>query len=176
MTALAAWSLVRRFWWAPLLVAAVIAAMIYRADARHNLKGWQGEKAAHELDLANIRAASAKAIADNIADVRAKESDAATIVEDKQHDLESQLADARRLAADYARRMRTGAAGTDPRDAGAATIGKVASTPSDPLGSGGVSLLDEDDVRICTDNTVKALGWPEYYAPLRARYNADGTP
>ena len=176
MTLPAAWSVFKRVWWAIPIAGLFVLLLLARADARHNLKGWQGEKAAHALDLAQFKAASAKAIADNIADVRAKESDAATIVEDKQHDLEAQLADARRLSADYARRMRAGATGADPGGSSEAPIGKVASTASDPLGTGGVSLLDEDDVRICTDNTVKALGWPEYYRPLRERYNVDGQP
>jgi hypothetical protein len=29
-------------------------------------------------------------------------------------------------------------------------------------------IMDEDDVRICTDNTVKALGWPPFYVQLGA--------
>jgi hypothetical protein len=150
-----------------------VALFLARSDARHAHEALTAEKASHALDIATWRAASAKAIADNLADVRAKEGDAAIITEKANHDLESQLADARALAADYARRVRAGTTG-DHGNAGQAGIGTIASTASAIGGTGGVSILDEEDVRICTDNSVKLLGWQSFYASLRTRYNADG--
>lgn len=151
-----------------------VALFLARSDARHAHEALTAEKASHALDIATWKAASAKAIADNIADVRAKESDAATITEDKQHDLEAQLADARNLAADYARRMRAGAAG-DHGNAGQAPVGETASASGGPFGAG-MSVIPEDDLRICVENTVRVKGWQDFYSALRTRYNADGQP
>lgn len=45
-------------------------------------------------------------------------------------------------------------------------------TASDTSGTGGVSIVDagnagnEDDVRICTQNTILAKGWQDFYAGL----------
>jgi hypothetical protein len=152
-----------------------VALFLARNDARRAREALTAEKAAHALDIATWRAASAKAIADNIADVRSKETDAAVITEKANHDLESQLADARRLATDYARRVRAAAAGTDQSGPGETRIGEATSTASHPFSAGGVPLLDENDVRVCTDATVKAQGWQTFYASLRERYNTDGT-
>lgn len=160
-----------------LIIAALgIALLLAKGDARHWQKRFDNEAASHQIDIANFKAANAQSIADNLADVRAKEGDAATITEKANHDIESQLADARRLATDYARRVRAAAAGTDQGSAGETRLGEVTSPASHPFSAGGVPLLDENDVRVCTDATVKAQGWQSFYASLRERYNTDGTP
>lgn len=174
MTALAAWSLLKRFWWAIPLVGLLIYGAVEHHSAIQNLASWQTEKDAHALDIATWRAASAKAIADNIADVRAKETDAAVITEKANHDLESQLADARAAAARYAGRMRCQAA-ANPGSPGEARIGETASPPGEPVGTGGDALVPQRDLEVCAANTVKARGWQDWYASLRERYNADGT-
>jgi len=39
-------------------------------------------------------------------------------------------------------------------------------TSAGPSDEGGVSIMD-DDLRICTENTVKLIGWNEFYDALR---------
>ena len=39
-------------------------------------------------------------------------------------------------------------------------------TSTGPSDEGGVSVMD-DDLRICTENTVKLIGWNEFYDALR---------
>lgn len=172
MTALLAFILPRWKWFAGGLLAALIVttALIWRGDARHYKALWQQEQAAHALDLANIKEASAKAVADNVADVRAKEGDAATITENKQHDLESQLADARASAAAYAssvRRCPTAANSGSNSDTKVSPATSAPGSTDDP----GMSIIPADDVRICAENTVKVRGWQDWYGQLRDRYN-----
>ena len=56
-------------------------------------------------------------------------------------------------------------------------VGSVASssgtgenpTPSDSVaGEGGMSVMDEEDMRICTVNTVKVIGWQDFYQEVQA--------
>jgi hypothetical protein len=148
-----------------------VALFLARSDARHAHEALTAEKASHALDIATWKVASAKAIADNIADVRAKEGDAAQITEKAQDDLQAQLADARALAADYARRMRAASAAY-PGSAGKTSSGETPGAPASP-DNAGMSLVADSDVRICTENTVKVKGWADWYAELRARYNAE---
>lgn len=157
-------------------VAAVLIMLllIARGDARHYKALWQQEQASHALDLANIKAASLKAIADNITDVRAKEGDAATITENKQHDLESQLADARASAAAYASSVRRCPTAANPGSSSDAKVSPATSAPGS-TDDAGVSVIPADDVRICAENTVKVRGWQDWYGQLRDRYNQPPT-
>lgn len=66
-------------------------------------------------------------------------------------------------AADYARRVRgQSACPTYRGDAGKTRAAEAGDTPGDSDGAGGVPVMDADDVRICSDNTVKALGWQNF--------------
>lgn len=151
-----------------------IALLSAQGDARHYRRLLDNEKAARALDKAAWETASAKAIADNLAYVRSKEDDAATITETTQHDLEKQLASARALAARYAGSVRACAA--NPGSAGETSLPEASSAPDSAGATGRMSVVDEDDLRICSDAVVKARGWPVWYAALRERYNTDGTP
>lgn len=46
--------------------------------------------------------------------------------------------------------------------------GEIATSPIDIDGASGMSVMDENDVRICTINTMKAKGWQDFYEGLRA--------
>lgn len=148
------------------------ALFLARSDARHAREALTAEKASHALDIANFKAASAKAIADNLADVRAKEDDGAKLVETKQHDLEAQLADARAAATRYAgvRRCETAA---NPGSAGEASLSEAPRPASDTVGTGGMSVVDERDLQACSAAVVKARGWQDWYGALRERYNTE---
>lgn len=153
----------------------IVLLLIARGDARHYKALWQQEQTAHALDLANIKAASLKAIADNITDVRAKEGDAATITENKQHDLESQLADARASAAAYASSVRRCPTAANPGSNSNAKGGPATSAPGSTNGAGAVPILDDSDLQICSAAVVKARGWQDWYGQLRDRYNQPPT-
>ncbi len=126
--------------------------------------------------LDSARLAGTKAIADNLSDVRSTEGKGVAIAEDKQHDLESQLAAARAAGADYARRLRpTGGCAATPYPGGAGQGGapQASVAPGGVAGAGGVPVMDADDVRICSVNTVKLRAFGDFYADLRSTYNAE---
>lgn len=148
-----------------------VALFLARSDASAAHEALKAEKASHALDKAAWETASAKAIAHNLTYVRSKEDDAATITETTQHDLEKQLADARALAARYAGSVR--ACPANPGSAGKAGISEAPGSASDPVTAGRMSIVDEDDLRICSDAVVKARGWPAWYASIRSTYNAE---
>jgi hypothetical protein len=122
----------------------------------------------------NVRVAATAAHEINHAQVTDTEDRAAKITETNQHDLESQLANARALAADYARRMRANAAAANPGRPGEGGVSQAAASPGIADGAGGVPLVGDNDLRICTENTVKAIGWQRFYEAERAAYNATG--
>jgi hypothetical protein len=122
----------------------------------------------------NVRVAAIAAHVLNHAQVTETEDRGAKITETNQHDLESQLAGARALAADYARRMRANAAAADPGRPGEGGISQAAASPGGADGAGGVPLVGDADLRICTENTVKAIGWQRFYEAERATFNATG--
>jgi hypothetical protein len=134
--------------------------------------GWAVEHKAHEQTIANYRAAQATAKATNVATVGAVETDTSKITEDKQHDLEAKLADARALAADYARRLRAGETGAAKGDPGQGSLPQASGAPGSPIGAGTVPVMDDSDLQICSVNTVKAKGWQDWYSEVRARYAA----
>jgi hypothetical protein len=86
-------------------------------------------------------------------------------------ELDQQLADARAAgAADYARRVRSGpsACPVDRGDPGQSAAATASGPAAATAGAGGVPSLDADDVRICSDNTVKALGWQRWNGRVSA--------
>lgn len=148
-----------------------VMLLIAKGDARHYEKLWTAEKSAHALDIANFRSAMATAKATNAATVRTVETDTSKITEDKQHDLEAQLAAARAAADDYARRLRTGTATAAKGDPGEGSLPQTASAPGGIVGAGTVPVVDDSDLQICSVNTVKAKGWQSWYTEVRARYD-----
>jgi len=150
----------------------VTLLLIAKGDARHYKALWQQEQTAHALDVANYRSAMATAKATNATTVRTVETDTSKITEDRQHDLEAQLAVARAAAADYARRLRTGAATVAKGDPGQGSLPQAASATGGIVGTGAVSVVDDSDLQVCSVNTVKAKGWQSWYTEVRARYDA----
>jgi hypothetical protein len=115
-----------------------------------------------------VRLAAQTARADGEAQARAIEARDAKISKEHQDELSQRMATELRRAADYARRLRDqlaglSAAGTDrgAGEAGGAAAHTDAAAAADRTGS--TPLLDEDDIRICTANTVKAEGWQDWY-------------
>lgn len=175
MTGLAAFAL--RHW--KLIGVGLIIAFLasYSAYQRGQAVKWHNAHdkavAAHQRDLVTIKLSMQQAIADNAAKVIAKERAAAAITERTNDELQSDLVDARALAADYARRMRVNR--TCASDSGQAGNTEIASAPSDSATAGGETFVSipSDDLRICADNTVKAQSWADWYRELRDQWNKE---
>jgi hypothetical protein len=117
--------------------------------------------------IREVRAARARALAEDLAHARAIEARDATTTKEHQDALSRKLADALRRADDYARRLRAGAgigAGADSGGSGAADLPATADAAGAAAGAGGAAQLDAADIRICTRNTVIAEGWAQYWA------------
>lgn len=157
-------------WLAPSLgcLGLAIALLLARADARHWHKQADQIAALRKADQATWRAAAEKARADNIAHTYAVQLSDARIMQESERDLQSKLVDARALAARTVERLRY-RPGTDQGAGGAAGGGAAADAPGDPFGPGRQAIVDAADVRICTENTVKAQGWQDWYRQLGPR-------
>lgn len=115
-----------------------------------------------------VRLAAQTARADGEAEARVVEARDIKIMQEHQDALSRKLAAELRRADDYARRLRAaregGSAGADPGRAGEAGGSTArADTAGGADRAGRTSLLDEEDIRICTANTVKAEGWQDWY-------------
>ncbi len=115
-----------------------------------------------------VRLAAQTARADGEAEARAIEARDIKIMQEHQDALSRKLAAELRRADDYARRLRAaregGSAGADSGRAGEAggpAAGADAAGGADRAGP--APLLDDEDIRICTANTVKAEGWQDWY-------------
>lgn len=113
-----------------------------------------------------IREARARAQAQDLQHARTIEARDLKITMEKQDAITTRLAAELRRADDYARGVRAareGSAGDlDPGRSGAAHLPATADAAGNPARAGAAALLD-DDVRICTTNTVKAEGWSDYW-------------
>jgi hypothetical protein len=115
-----------------------------------------------------VRLAAQTARADNEAAARRVEARDAQISREHQDELSQRMAAELRRAADYARRLRDQLAGfsTAGTDGGAGKAGgaaALADAAGAPDRTGREALMDEDDIRRCTANTVKAEGWQDWY-------------
>ncbi|WP_420137309.1 hypothetical protein [Sphingomonas sp.] len=129
------------------------------------------ERATATLNLtaARIRAARAQALAEDLANARRVEAAQAQASQETANALELELAAARAAAADYARRLRDGLqAEASGSGSVAASDGRHADAAGTADSSGRMSIMDEEDLRICSENTVKALAWPVWWVKISA--------
>ncbi|UIJ46890.1 hypothetical protein LZK98_08100 [Sphingomonas cannabina] len=123
--------------------------------------------------IRDIRAKRAEAKAEDIAHARAVETAQAAITQETEDALRAQLAAARAAAAAFAERLRSAEGSTaDVRGNRSAAGLPVTTGPSQrTAGAGGAPVVDASDLRICSENTVKAQGWQDWYQ----RVFADGS-
>lgn len=159
MTALAVLNILRRFWWAIPIVGLTIALSVTRSTLDHRTAALKAEQAAHAQDIADVRAATAKAQADDLMHARAVETRQAQISQEIQDDLISRLVSARADAARYAERLR--AASQAHPDSGAAT--GMPGLPDAPSSASGAGQTAELDAVACGEAVVKAKGWIDWY-------------
>lgn len=143
-----------------------LALQITHAEVRHWRKMFDGEKARHQVTVANYRLAAEKARADDLAHVAAVKAKDDQIAKEKQDALESQLADARAAVARYVERMR----GQSARADSGSGAGKDLPAASDPSGGSaigsGLALVPVGDLDICARNTVLAKGWQDWWVEV----------
>jgi len=164
-----------RHWRAFLGVGLAIAALAYIGVLKGELSHWHKTALQfaeqNRMLEATYTAAQQTARANNLEAVRKAEADTTKISEDKQHEIEAQLAGARALADAYLKRLRS-APSNDQGHSGQASLSEAAGAPGDPVGTNRVPIVDAGDVQVCTKNTVVALGYQRFYGEVRARYDA----
>lgn len=153
--------LLRRWPWLVIAALAILLAFGW-SERRADKAALVAATARLDRFAADVRAATEKARADDQSNARRVETAQSTITKGASRDLETKLADARRLAADYARRLRAEADRTDPGRGGATDLSGPAGRAGPASRPGGAALLDED-VRICSDAIVKAQGWLDWW-------------
>ena len=154
-----------RFWREGLIGALVIGilvqALIYAGNMAECEAKTRDALAALDATKSNYKTAQAQAQADNLSRVREIERANAAKTQEIQSDLETQLADARVAGAGYAERLRL-AREAVARAAGAAGMpvkGDPASVAADARGEADLA----ENIRICSENTVKAEGWQHWW-------------
>lgn len=166
MTALA---LLTRYWREGLIGAlvALLVVVVLVDTARLTRCKAQTAEAVDALDKtkADYRAAQANAAAMNKAAVLEVEHANAATTQEIQNDLTSQLAAARAAGAAYTARLRD-QAGAARRPAGSAGVSAEADTAGSTADANREALV-ADDIRICSDNTVKVDGWRRWYEGLK---------
>lgn len=125
-------------------------------------------KAASEATVANFRAATARAKADDIAHARHVERRYAAANEETTRELTTRLADARALTDRYIRLHPAAAAPADRGGGGDADLPRTADAAGAADRAGEATIVPGPDLRICTENTVKAEGWREWWGRVRA--------
>jgi hypothetical protein len=129
---------------------------------------WAVSRGAHSRDLevaglqktiADMKAADAKATAEAATKARAAETAQNAVKEGSDHEIDDLRTRALALAATRLAQLR----GAPSQAAATAGVvggqgGGVSPAAGLPATAGRVSVVDGDDLRICTENTVKALG------------------
>lgn len=167
--------LLKAFWaWATanpmrLVIIALLALSAFlalsnaslRGDVRHVRKLLANEQVAHVQTKADYAKAQADAAALNRNQVARIENERREIANAKDTEIRGSIA---RAVADARRVWATRAA---QGFASGSTTSQAATGPVDIDGAGGMSeFFTEDDVRICTINTMKAKGWQDFYREI----------
>ena len=142
-----------------------VAALTYAAHVgfQKGAQSRQPEITRLEKAIADVREATAKAKADDLANKIRVEAEQAKVQSDAETKLRHDLA-AARAAVERLRRAPQadtgGGRGTDlPGTSDAASI---------PDGAGGDAVIPFADAVICADNSVKVQGWQDWWASVQA--------
>lgn len=164
-------ALLKRYWPHILLVAFIAYQAATIATLRVNLTN---EKAAREscqlrrqLDQQNVKAAAETARADAETAARKTETRNAAIAQEKQRELEDQLAAARGAAARYARLHRQ-ADRADQGGSGQTDMPGIANPAvgSDGPASGYLVSVPASDLDACAVNATVARGWQDWWQSI----------
>lgn len=158
-----------RFWREGLIGALVIGLLVQALIYSGNIAECEARRnevqAALDRTKSDYRTAQAQAQADNLSKVREIERANAAKTQEIQSDLETQLADARVAGAGYAERLRLAreAVARAAHAAGMPAKGDPASVAADASGEADLA----ENIRICSENTVKADGWQRWWESVK---------
>lgn len=162
------WLWCRKHWQTLVVVGAVfvIALTIWRAPWAENRQREKDQAQITTLQktVDDMKAASAKAAADNkqhVLDVQTADEKTRKAETDA---LSANLVDARAALAGW---LRTHAQAS-PGNAGASGLSQAANTAGAVDGTGQNAIVSIPDLEICTENTVKAQGWQDWYRSVSA--------
>lgn len=131
----------------------------YRSERNEALAGWQAEQAAHKMTVEMYRAAAAKALADAEANKVRVETKYVEIENAQDKDIRARLA----AALD---RLRARTASADSGSADSVGLSGATGAAIDPFGASQDAVMD--DALICTENSIKAQGWQDWYAEAQS--------
>ena len=168
MSALAVWRLAKPFlpYIAGLCIVIGAFAFSYHRGVIHGFHKRDAEVAALNQTIVNMRAASEQALANARSNNHRIEAAQNAATQESSHELQDQLAAARAAAAAYAERLRS----AEAHSGGAGQAGTSGSPDASrsAAGAGAVSVMDDDDFRLCSENTVKAIGWRAWWLRINA--------
>jgi hypothetical protein len=151
------------------LVIGALAALIWRAPwaESRGFHSRDAEVGALKQQYAELKAADAKAQADAVANAFRIEHAQDQVKEAQANETQDLLTRARADAARYAERLRTQAAGTAQGNGEQSAASEGGRSAGGAAGAGSMPVMDAGDLQICTENTVKAIGWQAYWAKLK---------
>jgi hypothetical protein len=174
-------------------VAVPTGGWIITAHTLHGVREWQSEvvtattAAAHarlpvatkdvpdQIDklgdaLDKVETAGDAAVAKNATNNTRIETAQNQATKDVSNDIDTKIAAARAAgAADYARRMQAGGgAAQHSGDAGQLGGAQASNATAPADGGSAASIVDAKDRDICSDNTIKAEGWQDFWNKLIA--------
>lgn len=156
------------------LALALLAVALGQTIHAKNLRGdLDGCRKAREIDHLIVADATQRAKAADLQHALKVERDNARIAQEKQHELESQLAAARGVAARYA--SLHPAPQADPGRSGTSGEPGVADPARGTDEAGAQAVVPAEDLTVCAENTILAEGWQEWWQSVsQAARDAEG--
>lgn len=166
MTGVAAWALLKRLWWLPVIAGLAIALLVTRGTLATRSAELRAAIALYDQLAADVRAKTAEAEAADRQHKAAVEADQDKVTNDHDKDLRSQLADARARADDLSRRLR-GASQADPGGGEGTHLPGAADAAGGADGARSAAVVASDNAA-CAENAVKAQGWLDWWREVSA--------
>lgn len=152
------------------LLIAMLAAWHFKDKADYWHSQYEVVTALRKADFEAYKKAQTVARDINTREVLAVEQKWHKIVLNQQEQINEARANYYRHLDDYAKRMRSQTLGAPSGVAGQGSVPQTAGTSETTEGASTSSLIpvELNDLKICTDNTVKAQQWQFFYGQLQA--------
>jgi hypothetical protein len=147
-----------------IIVILALALTITRGTLHKRTDALHTEQQAHRTDIATWQAAVAKAKADDAEHARQVEQQQAQITQDTEHDLQTQLADARSIADRW---MRDHAATDDSGGSGGASMSEPPDAARNANLAAAQALVSGADIDACATDYVIAKGWQDWWSKVQ---------
>lgn len=159
--------LLRRFWWAPIIIGLIAAVLIQRATIARKDAALEHVTAVMADNIARVEKATLAGKLAATIKARAIEAAQTKVTQEVSGEYAFRLAAAQALAATHLRRVRNDAqAYRGDLDGGAG--GGTADPTGTVVRACSVSELSDDDMQILIENTVKAIGWRAWWLKIQA--------